>query len=461
MKNATFVFILTVMYCISIGFSLTVVTDNGSIIYYNDKLVGVVKNTNLTFSATFPGYLRVVKPGYLPFEKYITEDGTVTVKLDLPSYIQINIQPENATIFVDDVQQNATERKCTIAPGKHVLKFTAPGYVTKILEIEILPYEEKVLDVALKKTVTLYVNSDKKIDGVLFDSLVISLPAVLETVPGKHKIVLPENFVNDVQIIEIPAIDSHSVTIDTRQKFVLTISGRPENAYVEINKQIYKGPITLTLPEGVYDAKIFLQGYLDQKTQINLSKDETIYYVLKPYEEISVAEGLSNYKLEFDGFSSKKLTKRPYFLTIRDERNDVIWYGFSDGTLNKVPSTVPVIISKNYETILNGIQYKGPSILQVPRNEKIDIFSKGVKVGTCNITGPTVIDDEENCVVNIYAKEKLDVYWNGQYIGKTPIYLFTTKKGVHNVVFKNKVLEIAKFDYTVEQGKLNEIKVEY
>jgi len=51
------------------GYALTVIGDDGAIVYFNDKLVGTIKGHQLSFDAQIPGTLKLVKPGYIPLRR--------------------------------------------------------------------------------------------------------------------------------------------------------------------------------------------------------------------------------------------------------------------------------------------------------------------------------------------------------------------------------------------------------
>ncbi len=439
-------------------FALVVIGENGSIVYYNDKLIGVIKNGSITFDATFPGYLKVIKPGYMPFEKYLTEDGTITAILTLPSYLQLNVSPQDAVVFIDGVLKKVTDNKVVVSQGKHVVSVSAPGYTTKTIEINILPYEEKFIDISLKKTTTLHIESDKKVENALFDNLPISLPITLEVVPGKHKLILPNNFVRNNVEIEIPNQDEYRIKIDTQEKFLVSVSGKPSDAYVQINDLVYKAPFDISLPEGVYNVKIFSQGYEDYKTTIDLDRNKTLYFVLKPLEEIAVKFKKVGYTVEFDGFVRESIPRSPMFTTIKDEKGNIVWLGFSDGTFEDIPKTIPILVGCNHSIFVANAIYNGPAIVHVQSGQKVLSFFNNEKTGEYEIKNFTIFDNAKNCLVNIYSKERLDVYWDGKYIGKTPIYLFNTDEGIHNVVFKNGEITLSEVSYEVRSSRLNEIK---
>jgi len=91
----------------------------------------------------------------VPFEKILTEEATVTVELSLPSFLNVKVTPQNARVSVDgqlvEVDTSSGTARLQINSGIHEIKAEAPGYVTKTVRVEINPYEEKDLEITLKK----------------------------------------------------------------------------------------------------------------------------------------------------------------------------------------------------------------------------------------------------------------------------------------------------------------------
>lgn len=453
------VIVFFVLYFSIFSMALTVVSEKGAMVYYNDSLVGSIKDTALSFSATFPGLLKVVKPGYLPFEKEITEDGTIVAQLTFPSYLKINVSPEDAEVYINDVKIS-TDKMQIIKPGKYNIKISAPGFTTKSIEVTIKEKEEKTLDVSLKRTVTLTIQSNKSISGIMFDGKFINVPNVLEVLPGKYQLILPNNFVEKIQEFNIPPVDSFSITINTRQVHKLQISGEPENAYAMLNEEIHKLPFDGSLIEGFYKLVIYAEGYKEETRELDLKNDTVINYVLEPDNLYKFEFSEKNYRVEFDGFPLDKLVRKIYFGTIKDQDDNIIWFGFTDGNLKTIPSTIPILVSSDYQVTIGNQTYIGPAILQVQKGQKINLYNRLSGTETTIAEKLTIFDSPEKCLVNIYSKTTADVFFDGRFIGKTPIYLFTTNEGKHEILLKKNEQEIFKAEAHIRKGTLNEIRID-
>jgi len=458
-----FAFLLIALFS-DFAFSLTIYAPKGSMVYYNDKFVGVVQKDSITFNAEFPGTLKVVKPGFVPFEKTLTDDATVTVELSLPSFLNLKVTPKNARVFVNgqlvEVDTFNGTARLQINSGVHEIKAEAPGYATKTLRVEINPYEEKDLEITLKRTVTLKLVSEKNIDNAILGGMLINLPSTIEVEPGKYKLYLPNIFLKSIQEIEVPFLDEYVYKVDSTQMFKLTIDGSPAGAYAWISGQIWKLPTTIVLPENSYDIRIFSQNYEDYETKVELRKDTKIFYNLKPKWEVSQRTVSNNYVIEYDGYVRDRVVVKPWFTTIKDNAGNIVWYGFSDGSLKNLPKTVPILISKDMICLVGTTIFKGPTILQVASGTNILVFDnrRAKSEERIQVEGPTVIDTEDRVLVNVYSKDACEVYWDDEFIGNTPIYFFVTSAGKHKLTFVRNGLKVNEQIVDAKQGQLNEFR---
>ncbi len=458
-----FAFLLIALFS-DLAFSLTVYAPKGSMVYYNDKFVGVVQKDSISFNAEFPGTLKVVKPGFVPFEKTLTDDATVTVELSLPSFLNLKVTPKNARVFVNgqlvEVDTFNGTARLQINSGVHEIKAEAPGYATKTLRVEINPYEEKDLEITLKRTVTLKLVSEKNIDNAILGGMLINLPSTIEVEPGKYKLYLPNIFLKSIQEIEVPFLDEYVYKVDSTQMFKLIIDGSPAGAYAWISGQIWKLPTTIVLPENSYDIRIFSQNYEDYETKVELRKDTKIFYNLKPKLEVSQRTVNNNYVIEYDGYVRDRVVVKPWFTTIKDNAGNIVWYGFSDGSLKNLPKTVPILISKDMICMVGTTIFKGPTILQVASGTNILVFDnrRAKSEERIQVEGPTVIDTEDRVLVNVYSKDVCEVYWDDEFIGNTPIYFFVTSAGKHKLTFVRNGLKVNEQIVDAKQGQLNEFR---
>lgn len=448
------------------GYALTIIGDDGAIVYYNGQLVGTIKGHQLSFDAQIPGALKLIKPGYIPFEKMVTQDGTIVANLVLPAYLNIVVLPTDSTIYIDGEMIANGSTKVSLKPGEHVIKVSAPGFAEKDVKVYLNPYEEKRIDITLKNTVTLTLDTSKRIENAFLNFDKIVLPTTLEVQPGRYRLILPTDFVNYIQEIEVPPVDNYKLSVDSRQYKLLTILGKPENALVKVGSDFYNVPGEIRLVNGKYDIQVSSPGYKNFNTTILLENDQVLYYTLEPIEQIDVLLDGTNITVEFDGFSQKLLVKRLMFTTIKQMTKDseaseenVVWFGFSDGTLKDIPKSIPVALSQGVQVAINGIVHSGPTVIQVPSKQVIRVL-RGANSEELIAEKPLVLDSAESCLVNIFSRSVLDVFVNGTYIGRTPIYLANLPKGTYTFVFKKGESELYKEDVYIENGKINEIRVD-
>ncbi|MFN3329114.1 MAG: PEGA domain-containing protein, partial [Fervidobacterium pennivorans] len=293
-----------------------------------------------------------------------------------------------------------------------------------------------------------------------FGGMLINLPSTIEVEPGKYKLYLPNIFLKSIQEIEVPFLDEYVYKVDSTQMFKLIIDGSPAGAYAWISGQIWKLPTTIVLPENSYDIRIFSQNYEDYETKVELRKDTKIFYNLKPKLEVSQRTVNNNYVIEYDGYVRDRVVVKPWFTTIKDNAGNIVWYGFSDGSLKNLPKTVPILISKDMICMVGTTIFKGPTILQVASGTNILVFDnrRAKSEERIQVEGPTVIDTEDRVLVNVYSKDVCEVYWDDEFIGNTPIYFFVTSAGKHKLTFVRNGLKVNEQIVDAKQGQLNEFR---
>ncbi|ODN30705.1 PEGA domain-containing protein [Fervidobacterium thailandense] len=453
--------VLTVLllFLVSPLLALTIVGENGSIVYYNGKLIGVIKNGSLTFEATFPGILKVTKPGYVDFEKEVTEDGVVVVELSFPAYLNVSATPAAAKIYLDDILVGTGQAKVSTKPGRHRITVRADGYTEWSGEVQLSPFEEKRVEVNLKKTTTLKLVSDVQIEGALLNGQRVSVPGTYEVVPGTYKLELPVNYVTNRVLLEVPSINEYVYRVDSRRYFKLSVLGKPERAIVKINELVYTTPIEIFLAEGNYEVTISAPGYTGKTYTVKLLRDEYLVYNLEPLGETSTTKVAHNLVVEYDGFERERVVKKLWFTAIKNTDGEMIWFGFTDASIHNVPSTVPVAFARDFQLKIGEHTFKGPGIIQVPPATQVEYLTKdGYR--TMSVKTLTVLDAPERCLVNIFSRSVLDVYINGNFVGRTPIYLLELPEGRYEVEFRLANTVFEKKLVTVSRGRLNEIKSE-
>jgi hypothetical protein len=136
--------------------ALLKISEDGAAIYADDELVG---SSPLTAPVTLDigeRHLRVVKEGFLIFEKTLAIGGNseVTVEVTLEKEVHegrlIVNAPPNAAIFLDDRQVSAGRLDQTIPSGGHQVRVAAPGMRTFQSEVVIKEKETRSLDVVLE-----------------------------------------------------------------------------------------------------------------------------------------------------------------------------------------------------------------------------------------------------------------------------------------------------------------------
>ncbi|WP_038042521.1 PEGA domain-containing protein [Thermosipho africanus] len=141
-KFAVFVMFFVSMFLFA---NLTIITEPSAMVYWNGALIdvvpldGVLELENLDY----PGTLKIVKPGYAPYETLVSTDTILKVKLSLPSYIEVTSDPENVDVIVNGNFLGTSPDVFEVSSGELLLTFEKEGYISKKFKITLLPSQIK------------------------------------------------------------------------------------------------------------------------------------------------------------------------------------------------------------------------------------------------------------------------------------------------------------------------------
>jgi hypothetical protein len=100
--------------------------------------------------------LRVEHPSFEPYESTFEVPGNSPLTLPITmkatarnARLQVSATPGDSVIRVDGKALGTTRWEGALSPGKHLVQVTAPGHVSYRLELELLPKQNRSLDVAL------------------------------------------------------------------------------------------------------------------------------------------------------------------------------------------------------------------------------------------------------------------------------------------------------------------------
>ncbi len=452
-RNIVFllVSIISVVY-----FALTIYSETGTLVYFDGKYIGTVqKDGKFVFNFDNPGTLVVTKPGYLPFEIYVTEDSTLTAKLSLPAYLEIKTEPADCEIYVNDKKVGTGNGKYTLEPGKVQIKISKEGYTTKIIDLNLDPLQKQKIDVSLKNTTTLKLISQNNLTCFLNGNL-IDIPTILEIIPGEHMLTLSPEYINYEQKIVVPNVDYYEYIVDTRKYVKVHFNANVPEAYVDANGLIYKIPASVNLEPGSYTLRFFASGYKDIEMQVMIDKETGLFLNFEP--EKNILPKIENVLIELDGYPREKVVEKFWFTKLTDMISGKVWYGFTNGKLKGFPTTEYLIISNGYVE-LSGFRYNAPIILNVPKGTQVFINSQTYK-GIFKVENSEIIDSKDYCVVNLYSDQVYEVFLDGKHIGRAPYYFLVIPQGKHLIQTVKDGIIVNQIELDVMMGVLNEVRLD-
>ncbi len=449
--------VVLILLVISVlNFAVTIFSEPNSLVYFDGKYIGIVqKDGKFSFDFENPGTLVVTKPGYIPFEIYLTEDSTLTANLTFPSYLEINVELSDCEIYVDNRKVGSGSGIYTVPPGKREIKISKEGYTTKFITVELEPFQKGTIETSLKRTTTLKLLSPIKF-SVFFNNTLIDLPTTLEVFPGEYVLKLTDDFVKSEQKIKVPNVDYFEYTVDTRKYVNVYFGTNVLESYVEVEGKIYKLRETLRIAPGTYSFRFFANGYNEIQRELKIENDSSYFFTFQPSRVFSTKT--ENIQAEFDGYHREEIVERNWFTKLIDKNSGNVWYGFTDGKLRNFPTTEYLILSNGYAEV-NGVRYTAPMILNIPKGTEIIINTENYK-GATKIEDSKIFDSVNYCVVNVYSMQIYDIYIDGKYFGKTPYFFLTLPEGRHILQARKDGIVLKEVTLNVKMGVLNEVKLD-
>lgn len=449
-------FLLLLIFIVFSFPQLVVVTEPNSMVYWNNVLLdtvpssGVLKLSNLQY----PGILKVIKPGFAPFETEVSTDMILKIKLSLPSYLEITSYPENVNIFFNGKFIGVTPGVFEFPSGNIELYFEKEGYIPKKLNISLEPSQIEKINISLNKYVKLKLISNKKIEAIL-DNDYVNLPTEVNVLPGKHVLkLIGKDFVTNIQEINVPVTEEFEYVVDDKIYVRLYVYGYPENAMISLNGISKLSPAAFKIIPGTYNIRIESEGFEVLEQQIEVSSENPVFrYSLKKRVISNINKNLTVF---LDGYEAEGIfvPKKLYFTKIISKNGE--WYGFTDGSVENIPKSLSVFLGSEGYLEYKGIRYNSPTLLNVFEKETVK-YVTDEKVVNFIVNQNLVLDDSDHCLVNIYSKEVYDVKVDGKMIGRTPIYLLILPSGTHNFKFLRNGVIVHEKNVEIKQGILNEI----
>ncbi|ANQ54385.1 hypothetical protein BG95_08185 [Thermosipho sp. 1063] len=450
-------FVILILLFTSMFFSeLVIITEPSAMVYWNDKLIdvvplnGILKISNLTY----PGKLKIVKPGYSIYETLVSTESTLNVSLSLPSYVEITTDPENVKIYINGKFYGLSPSVFEVPAGFLEIHLEKEGFISKTLNLHVGASKIEKINVKLKRFVKLRINASEKLN-VIFNGKYLTIPTELEVLPGKYVLeLLDPEFVKLKQEIDVPNAEEYEFNVDETKFSKLYVYGFPENAEIIFNSISKVSPANFKAMPGDYEITIRSEGYKELKKKINLkSGNNTYVYNLKRNVISKINENLLVF---LDGIKASNLfvAKRLYFTKIVGKNRE--WYGFTDGSIEKMPESYSIILGREGAVEYKGIRYNSPAIINARFGEILTFISDDDSTNF-TVVNNLIIDDEEHCVVNVYSKDKLDVYVDDKFIGRTPIYFLVLPKGMHKFRFQKEGIIVSENKVIIQNGILNEV----
>ncbi|ABR31377.1 hypothetical protein SU69_07780 [Thermosipho melanesiensis] len=435
---------------------LVIITEPSAMVYWNGNLIdvvplnGILKISNITY----PGKLKIVKPGYSVYETVVSSDATLNIKLTLPSYVEITTEPEGVKVYINDKFYGLTPAVFEVPSGNLRIFLEKDGYIFKTMDLFVSPSKINKVKVKLKKYVDLKINVKEKVRAI-FNGKLVTLPIELKVLPGKYNLeLLDSDYVNLNQEVVVPSVENYEYNVDETKFARLYVYGYPENAEVSLENVSKISPASFRVIPGKYSLTIRKDGYRELKSMIVLKSGSNNYVYNLKTKVISKTNEDLLFFLDGMKVSESFVAKRLYFTKIVGQGRE--WYGFTDGSIEKMPESYSIILGREGSLIYKGIKYDSPVVINAKFSEIITYISE-TSSNNFTVVGNLIIDDENHCVVNVYSEDSMEVFINDKFFGKTPLYFLILPRGIYRFRFVKDGIIVSEKSIEIKQGILNEV----
>lgn len=229
--------------------------------------------------------ITVEKTGYLKYEKnIIVEVDTVKeihAKLQKTySYLTMVVNPRNAIVQIDNIYLEKVPVNYKLDSGIHTLTVQLGGYDTKIINVELKPYERKVLHVVLQeKKGGIDISSDPSGATVLINGKVKGQTPIIinDLTVGSYLITVTNpDYIKYKKyiVIESDTIKKIKANLLLKPSYLM-FDITPYSAIIKIDG-IYLGdiPYKYEIAPGVHHIAVQLEGYYTKNFKIEVKPNE-------------------------------------------------------------------------------------------------------------------------------------------------------------------------------------------
>lgn len=232
--------------------------------------------------------IRIEKPGYITLTDSIdVSQNNSLFSFKLPELdmigITINSVPQEAKIFIDEVEKGETNRGLFLYPGKYRLRLSKGGYTDTSMTINVTESAKKEISITLVKNTGLLTYTVQPADAVvLVNKENVSGKKEVDLTPGTYKVeVSRENYYPFSEVIEVGKNKSLQRAFVLKPKvgtYQFSASPSGSSAVLTQGTNVVKQWSGLTrfkdLMVGTYTLMVTLQGYDPVTKTVTIRENE-------------------------------------------------------------------------------------------------------------------------------------------------------------------------------------------
>lgn len=435
-----------------LGVVLIRTMPTGAMVYVNNNLVGVTKNSSGLEIEAIPGdIVKIVKPGYEKIEFTLKDATDLFFKLVPLSLLKVTSDPKDADVIINGEIIGKTPLEVYLPAGTHTLLLRKENFGEREIPVVLKPFSVKSLILCLYPYGTITVKSEPKATLIVDGEEKGLTPITLELKEGYHRLTLKKVGYKTVEKeIFLKSKDIKEIFFELEPVSYLKITGEPTVVSVKLNGREISPATTLILQSGTYTVTIEKEGFESTSTKVVLKPGggKIIKYELLP--KYHVVELPFEARLFVNGY---EVLKGPGKILLREGFYfiEIVWKNGKWADLILLDKDV-LLNKKEVATLILGgdplrttftIDKKihiPPKILHLkPGEYKVSVTHEGIREeitikllsGNCVELFPKI--ERKGFVYVLTIPSGIQASIDGEIVGTTPILLHMVDSGIRKL----------------------------
>jgi len=369
------VFLMFFFWSSGFSYIINVEALPGSAVYFNGKLLGVVKDVPTRFEVyeSSQGTLKILKSGYTDFSSDISFIGIeASVVAEQVPLSKLVVKSDLNDLFLEFEYNGKIEilkiEKCKEIELPYTVKqilLRSEGYHEKVVMLDMKPFSKEELNVDLVGLDEVILNSFPEGAEVFIENVKVGVTPLKIKKYSLNKIILKKEGYVEKSLENIPVNDK--IIVELKKGVDIFVDSYPKDAGVFLNDK-YAGttPFYGIFEPGYYTLTVSKLGYESKEMKIELSEQGVNKYFIELKETKKLISLLNSHDFEFN-IDGRYLGKNINHIFLMDDSKHFVKLSSKNGKIE-------FLMDRNF---LESERY-----LDLQRISSVNVYSINEKVAS-------------------------------------------------------------------------------